>query len=47
MFGLLSTMAWADIDSPTTSGGAFEWLLIAIGVVLLVTIGLFYYAGFF
>jgi len=40
-------MGLVDIDSPTTSGGAFEWLLIAIGVLLLVTIGLFYYAGFF
>jgi len=40
-------MALIDIDSPTTSGGAFEWLLIVIGVLLVVTIGLFYYAGFF
>jgi len=36
-----------DLRSPTTAGGAFDWLLIAIGLLLVVTSALFYYAGFF
>ncbi len=40
-------MAMVDLRSPTTSGGAFDWLLIAIAVVLILTTALFYYAGFF
>jgi hypothetical protein len=27
--------------------GAFNWLMITIGLLVVLTIGLFYYAGFF
>jgi hypothetical protein len=39
-------MALVDIDPVGTPSGAFEWLMITIGVLLAVTTALFYQAGF-
>jgi len=37
----------AMLRSPTTPGGAFDWILISIGLLLLATSAVFYYVGYF
>ena len=40
-------MALVDLDPIGTPEGAFDWLMITVGFLFVVTTVLFYYAGFF
>ena len=40
-------MALAVFKSPTTPGGAYEWLMISIGALVVVFSAVFYYLGWF